>query len=168
MPDPDAELKRHGADPDLELAVSLARFGLGVNIALHGWTRVPGFPQFAAHLDQQFAHSILPPFLVRASAYGIVGAECALGLLLLVGFALRATLAAGAGLMIVLLLGTCLIQDWSAAGDQLIYLGFYAFLLALRRRDAWSLDARLARAQAEHAGAPSIDPVQSRYLSATD
>lgn len=37
--------------PDLELAVSLARLGLGVNIALHGWTRVFKFTEFANHLD---------------------------------------------------------------------------------------------------------------------
>lgn len=129
---------------DLELAVSLARFGLGVNIALHGWTRVFKFTEFANHLDQQFAHSMLPHAIVSASAYAIVGAECLIGLLLLAGFALRATLAAGCWLMIALLFGTCLIQDWSAAGDQLIYLGFYAVLLAFRCCDRCSLDARLA------------------------
>lgn len=133
--------------PDLELAVSLARIGLGVNIALHGWTRVFKFTEFANHLDQQFAHSILPHAIVSASAYAIVGAECVVGLLLLAGFALRATLAAGCWLMIALLFGTCLIQDWSAAGDQLIYLGFYAALLALRGFDRWSLDRLFALAR---------------------
>lgn len=134
--------------PDIELAVSLARIGLGTNIALHGWTRVFKFTEFANHLDQQFAHSIIPHAMVSASAYAIVGAECLIGLLLLAGIALRATLAAGCWLMIALLFGTCLIQDWSAAGDQLIYLGFYAVLLSLRGCDRWSVDARLARARA--------------------
>jgi thiosulfate dehydrogenase [quinone] large subunit len=139
-----------GNDPqrsDLGLAVSLARLGLGVNIALHGWTRVFKFAEFAGHLDQQFAHSILPEALVRASGYAIVGAECIIGLLLLAGFALRPALAAGCCLMIVLLFGTCLVQNWSGAGDQLIYLAFYATLLALRTRDRWSLDSVLARAR---------------------
>jgi thiosulfate dehydrogenase [quinone] large subunit len=130
---------------DLGLAVSLSRLGLGVNIALHGWTRVFKFDEFAAHLDKQFAHSVLPHGLVTASSYAIVGGECAIGTLLIAGLALRPTLAAGIWLMIALLFGTCLIQDWSAAGDQLIYLGFYAVLLALRRSDLWSLDALIAR-----------------------
>jgi thiosulfate dehydrogenase [quinone] large subunit len=150
MPDVTAIPQR----PDLELAVSLARIGLGVNIALHGWTRVFKFTEFANHLDQQFAHSILPQAIVRASGYAIVGAECSVGLLLLAGFALRATLAAGCWLMIALLFGTCLIQDWNAAGDQLIYLGFFAVLLAFRGCDRWSLDARLKRANADVSGGP--------------
>lgn len=137
---------------DLALAVSLARIGLGVNIALHGWTRVFKFTAFANHLDEQFAHSILPQAIVSVSAYAIVGAECLIGLLLLAGFALRATIAAGCWLMIALLFGTCLIQDWSAAADQLIYLGFYAVLLAFRGCDRWSVDARLARANADSSG----------------
>lgn len=135
-----------GKRPDLELAVSLARFGLGVNIALHGWTRVFRFPEFLTHIEQQFAHSILPPGIVDASAYAIVGLECVVGILLLAGLALRAALAMGCGLMIALLFGTCLVQNWSAAGDQLIYLGFYAVLLALRGSDRWSLDSLLSRA----------------------
>jgi thiosulfate dehydrogenase [quinone] large subunit len=133
---------------DIGLAVALARIGLGVNIAMHGWTRVFKFREFSAHLEKQFANSILPQPLVDASAYGIVGAECIIGLLLLIGLALRFALSAGSVLMIVLLFGTCLIQDWSAAGDQLIYLAYYAALLALCGLDKWSLDRRGAPARA--------------------
>lgn len=92
---------------------------------------------------------MLPHAIVSTSAYAIVGAECLVGPLLLAGFCLRATLTAGCWLMIALLFRTCLIQDWNAAGDQLIYLGFYAVLLAFRGCDRWSLDARLAPASAE-------------------
>ncbi len=127
---------------DIGLAVALARLGLGVNIALHGWTRVFKFQEFLAHLEKQFANSALPQPLVDASAYGIVGGECVIGILLLLGLALRFSLVAGSVLMIVLLFGTCLIQDWGAAGDQLIYLAYYAALLALCGLDRWSLDRR--------------------------
>ena len=125
--------------------MSLARFGLGVNIALHGWTRVFKFGDFTAHLDKQFANSILPHEVVALSSYAIVAGECTIGLLLLAGYGLRPTLTAGCWLMIALLFGSCLTQDWSAAGDQLIYLGFYTVLLALRSSDRWSLDACFAR-----------------------
>jgi thiosulfate dehydrogenase (quinone) large subunit len=133
---------------DIGLAVALARVGLGVNIALHGWTRVFKFREFSAHLEKQFANSILPQPLVDASAYGIVGGECIIGLLLLVGLYLRFALSAGSLLMIALMFGTCLIQDWSAAGDQLIYLAYYAALLALCGLDRWSLDKRGVPARA--------------------
>jgi thiosulfate dehydrogenase [quinone] large subunit len=133
---------------DVGLAVALARLGLGVNIALHGWTRVFKFREFSAHLEKQFANSILPLPLIDASAYGIAGCECIVGLLLIAGLALRFALSAGSVLMIVLLFGTCLIQDWSTAGDQLIYLAYYAALLALCGMDRWSLNRRGVPARA--------------------
>lgn len=42
-----------------------------LNIALHGLTRLPDLPGFAAGLREQFAKSFLPPSLVTTSAYGI-------------------------------------------------------------------------------------------------
>ena len=37
------------------------------------------------HLEKQFANSILPLPLIDASAYGIAGCECIVGLLLIAG-----------------------------------------------------------------------------------
>jgi thiosulfate dehydrogenase [quinone] large subunit len=126
---------------DAQLAHALARFGLGINLALHGLTRIPKFAEFAAHLQTQFAPTILPSPLVSASAYGIVTAECVVGVLLLLGWKLRATLVGGSLLMCILLFGTCLVQNWTVAGDQLVYLAFFAALLATRRYDWFSVDA---------------------------
>lgn len=125
---------------DYELAHGLARIGLGVDIALHGWTRVPNLAGFAAETQKQFAASILPAPIVYASGCGIAIGEAIIGTLLLVGLFLRPTLVAGALLMIFLLTGTCLIQNWNAAGTQLIYLAFYCALLATARHDGLSAD----------------------------
>jgi thiosulfate dehydrogenase [quinone] large subunit len=127
---------------DAQLAHALARLGLGINIVMHGLARIPTFGAFAAHLREQFAPTFLPAALITVSAYGIVAAEVTIGTLLLLGLGPRRTLAGGCILMGVLLFGTCLVQNWSVAGDQLIYLAFFAGLLATRRHDAWSLDAR--------------------------
>jgi thiosulfate dehydrogenase [quinone] large subunit len=125
---------------DFALAHGLARIGLGVNIALHGWTRVPNLPGFAAETQKQFAASILPAPIVYASAYGIGIGEAVIGTLLLLGLFLRPTLVAGTLLMIFLLTGTCLIQNWNAAGTQLIYLALYCGLLATARHGGLSVD----------------------------
>lgn len=130
---------------DYSLAHGLARLGLGVNIALHGLTRVPNIPGFAQSLREQFAKSILPPTWVELSAYGIVYAEVTIGLLLTFGLLLRPALIAGALKMIMLLFGVCLIQNWNAAGTQMIYLAFYAVLLATARLDRYSLDQLFAK-----------------------
>ena len=42
--------------------------------------------------------------------------------------------------MILLLSGTCLLQNWSVAGLQLGYLAFYAGLLATAACDRFSID----------------------------
>ncbi|HSJ01850.1 MAG TPA: DoxX family protein [Verrucomicrobium sp.] len=128
------------ADENRTLAYALARVGLGVNIALHGLVRLPKLDSFAKGLQEQFASSILPSFLVQVSAYGIVFAEAVLGVLILLGWFLRPALVLGALLMIFLITGTCLIENWSAAGIQMTYLGFYAVLLATANYDGFSVD----------------------------
>lgn len=131
---------------DAQWAHALARLGMGINIALHGWTRLPMLDTFATSLQQQFASTFLPANLVKISAYGIAGAESIIGALLLLGWRLRPTLIAGNLLICVLLFGTCLTQNWTAAGTQMVYLGFFALLLGFRRYSALSIDPRPADA----------------------
>ena len=49
---------------DKALAHSLARLGLGVDIALHGFVRLPDLSGFAAGMQKQFAETFLPGSLV--------------------------------------------------------------------------------------------------------
>lgn len=127
---------------DPQLAHALTRLGLGINIVMHGFARLPNLPGFTAYLEKAFAGSVLPPSLVHFSAYGIVTAECIIGFLLLVGWQLRAALVAGSMLIFGLTFGMCLIQNWDVAGSQLIYLVIFTGLLATRRYDWFSLDSR--------------------------
>lgn len=128
---------------DYALAHLVGRVGLGINIALHGWTRIPDFAAFQAFLQQQFEGSLLAPSLVNTMAYVIVGLESVIGLFLLLGLALRYTLLAGGMLMWILLFGVCLVQNWSAAGSQMVYLAIFAALLATVRFDRYSVDGVL-------------------------
>lgn len=122
-------------------AHALGRICLGVNIFLHGVLRIPTFPQFAEHLQHQFQKSFLPPAAVLASAYLIVAGETLIGFLLLLGLGARAALIAGTLLMLFLQVGSALIQDWSIASQQLIYIGFYVALLATLQYDYLSIDS---------------------------
>lgn len=122
------------------LAYALGRVCLGTNIFLHGAVRIPHFGQFAAKLQHQFAETFLPASLVQASAYVIVGGEALIGFLLLIGWGLHGTLIAGVLLMLLLQIGTTLVQDWNAASQQLIYIGFYLVLLATIRYDCFSVN----------------------------
>lgn len=125
---------------DMQLAHGLARIGLGINIALHGWTRLPQAHEFANSMLAKFSGSILPGPMVQLTAYGIITAESIVGAMLLLGWKMRAALVAGHLLMFTLLFGTCLLQDWGTAGSQLVYLAFFSVLLATMRHRALCLD----------------------------
>jgi thiosulfate dehydrogenase [quinone] large subunit len=120
----------NGALPNRFLAYTLARLGLGLNIAMHGLVRLPHVGQFATELRGQFSQTILPGFLVQLAGYGIVAGETCVGILILMGLCLRPALVAGIMLMFLLEFGTCLLQQWSGAAIQLTYIGFYAVMLA--------------------------------------
>ncbi|MDP0501207.1 MAG: DoxX family membrane protein [Verrucomicrobiota bacterium JB022] len=130
------------ANQDYRLAHSLARWGLGINIALHGYTRLPTLGSFAATMQENFAQTILPGGLVYATSYLIVLGEVLIGTLLVLGLWLRPTLIVGAAHMILLITGACLIQNWSAAGTQMVYLAFYVVLLATARHAGFLIGRR--------------------------
>jgi thiosulfate dehydrogenase [quinone] large subunit len=130
---------------DYSLAYALLRATLGVNIAMHGISRIlMGVGVFAAGIEKQFAATVLPHFAVAGFANALPWAEATIGLLILFGVATRFALVAGALLMIVLTFGSNLHQDWQVAGLQLIYAIAYALLIALHRYNALSLDRFLS------------------------
>jgi thiosulfate dehydrogenase [quinone] large subunit len=67
-------------------------------------------------------------------------AESVVRVLILVGLVTRLSLIGGALLMIVLPFGTCLVQDWHGAGEQLVYQIAIFALLFLRGYNRWSAD----------------------------
>ena len=133
---------------DFSLAYALLRATLGVNIAMHGISRIlAGVKVFTAALEKQFAATPLPHFAVRAFGSALPWAEALVGLLILVGAATRITLVAGGLLILVLTLGSTLHQDWEIAGLQLIYATVYSILIAFRKYNLLSLDRLFARSR---------------------
>lgn len=137
---------RSPAAGDCSLGYALLRAMLGVNIAMHGISRIlMGVGVFAAGIEKQFAATPLPHFAVAAFGHALPWAEATIGLLILFGVATRAALVAGALLMIVLTFGTSLLQNWQVAGLQLIYAIAYALLIAFHKYNSFSLDGLLSR-----------------------
>lgn len=131
---------------DVSLAYALLRVTLGINIALHGITRiVAGQSTFAASLSKQFAVTTLPHFAVQGFGYVLPWGEAIIGLLLLFGAGTRVALITGALVMAMLTFGTCLVQDWNVAGLQLIYSTVYFLLIAMMRYNRFSIDSLLSR-----------------------
>ena len=128
---------------DRALAHGLARLGLGVDIALHGLTRLPKLATFAGGMEKEFAKTVLPGALVFATGCGIVIGETIIGALLVLGLWLRPALVGGMLLMILLLFGVSLLEKWEIAALQLTYVAFYAGLLATVSWDRYSVDGWL-------------------------
>jgi thiosulfate dehydrogenase (quinone) large subunit len=130
------------------LAFLMLRLTLGLNICMHGVSRIAaGTATFANSLVPMFRNTPLPAWSVHVFGLVLPWAEAILGILLLLGFRTRLALVAGSLIILVLTFGTTLRQDWSTAGVQLIYAAVYAALLALDRWNACSLDRLLSRSQ---------------------
>lgn len=141
------ESSRNSTD-DFSLAYALLRTTLGVNIAMHGISRIlAGVGVFTASLEKQFAATPLPHFAVRAFGSALPWAEALIGLLILVGGATRIALVVGGLLILLLTFGSTLHQDWEIAGLQLTYAIVYSLLIAFRKYNSISLDRLFARSR---------------------
>jgi thiosulfate dehydrogenase [quinone] large subunit len=125
------------------IAYGILRLSFGANIMLHGLSRLlNGRAAFLAYLNHYFEHAHLIP----ASSLPAFGAvlpwlETSLGLLLMLGLFSRFTMIAGALVMLALVIGTNLAQDWVVSGLQLIYCFLYYYLLVHLDENTLSVDA---------------------------
>lgn len=137
-----------GAQPrDRAFATLLLRLAVGIDILLHGFTRlfIGGLNEFVQSSTQRFQGGVLPMWQVRAFLTAIPFLEFAIGLLLVAGMALRWTLIAGALLMLALEFGTGIRSDWNTLSSQLLYSLLYSLLLFCRAYDVYSLDGWRSR-----------------------
>ena len=125
---------------DAALAHGLARVALGLNIAMHGYSRLPNLAGFANGMVKQFNATFLPGPLVYATGCGIAIGEAIIGTLLFLGLLCRPALVIGTLLMLLLIFGSTLIQQWEMVSVQMIDVAFYTGLLATVRYDRFSLD----------------------------
>jgi thiosulfate dehydrogenase (quinone) large subunit len=130
-------------------AYALLRLAVGVNLTMHGISRLISGPgEFAAKLVIQFTHAPLPAWSVWGFALMLPSLETILGLLILLGLRTRAALIAATLLIAVLTFGSAIVQDWNSAGIQLTYAMAYSALLFLSRYNGWSIDTWMQRSKA--------------------
>ena len=130
-------------DRNIARAYVILRVTLGLNICLHGvvrWTK--GLHSFAESLVPLFVKTPLPPWSVLASGYILPIAEALVGAAILVGLQTRRVLQAGSAIMLVLMFGSSLREDWSTVGIQLTYSIVYCILIAGAEFDALGVDRR--------------------------
>jgi thiosulfate dehydrogenase (quinone) large subunit len=127
---------------DAVIAYTILRVSFGANIMLHGVSRiVMGHAAFLAYLTHYFEKaSYIPVSLLSVFATVQPWVELILGLLLMIGLATRFSLIAGGLVIMALVFGTNLAQDWLVSGVQLIYAFLYYHLLVHIDLNRYSID----------------------------
>lgn len=117
----------------LRLAIAISMFG-------HGLVRLPKLTAFSNWMIGSFENSLLPKFLVAPFSYILPIAEFTIGLLLLLGLFTKPCLIAGGLVILILLFGTAMIENWEAVPSQLIHIAFIAVLLHFIDSNSWAID----------------------------
>ena len=121
----------------------LLRLAIAASIFGHGLVRIPKLSAFSNWMVNSFEKSILPKILVVPFSYVLPLAEFTVGVLLCTGLFTRPASIAGAIIMIVLIFGTTMLENWEAVPSQLNHVAFYAVLLQFSKYNVWSLDSLL-------------------------
>jgi thiosulfate dehydrogenase (quinone) large subunit len=131
---------------DISRAYAILRVSLGLNICLHGVVRwAAGLRSFAQSLVPMFGKTILPSWSVSSFGYLLPVLVAVVGASVLIGFNSRRFLTVGAVLMLALMFGSTLRQDWQTVGIQLIYSVVYCILLGGVRFNFYTIDRALRR-----------------------
>ena len=117
----------------------LLRLGIGISMFGHGIVRVPKLAAFTEWMVGSMAKSMLPESLVRPFGYILPILELAVGVLLLLGLFTEMALIGGGVVMLMLLFGTSLAENWEALPSQLIHLAYFALLLQFVASNSWAV-----------------------------
>lgn len=107
----------------------LVRVAIGASMFGHGLVRLPKLSGFSQWMVGSFDKSMLPQIIVVPFSYILPIAEFLVGLFLILGLFTQQTLIAGMIIMISLIFGSCMIEEWGAIPSQLIHIFFFAMLL---------------------------------------
>lgn len=121
----------------------LLRLLLGMSFFGHGLVRLPKLEKFSGWMVQSFEKSMLPPALVTPFSYVLPFAELITGILLLIGLFTRSVLVASVVIMLILIFGSSMIEEWSAVPSQLIHGAIAVYLLNYIETNTISTDYKL-------------------------
>lgn len=118
----------------------LARLPIGMSMFGHGFERIPKLQGFAAHVTAQFGKTMLPASLVMLFGQVLPFLELATGILLLLGLFTRFGCILGVLIMLALIFGSSLVEQWENAFTQIIYGAYFALLYHFAVYNKYSID----------------------------
>ena len=118
----------------------LARLPMGMSFLGHGVIRLTKLAAFSQGMVGQFSKTFLPGQFVSAFSYVLPFLEFITGLLLLLGLFTRFSIVLGVILMLLLIAGSSIIEQWNAVFIQIIYGGYLAMLFYFINYNGISID----------------------------
>lgn len=128
-----------------EIAYALLRITMGVNLMAHGLVRFPKLSGFRDWMVDFFKDTPFPSTLVSGWATVLPFIEFGIGVLLILGIYTYKSSIAGAVLIIILLFGSCMTEQWEWAGMQMIYALIFGILISQVPYNSWSVQNVLKR-----------------------
>ena len=117
------------------------RIMVGINLFFHGFMRVlTGLSTWEAGLATQFVDTFLPMPLVHVALYMIPIVEIVIGAMTILGLYTRWAIYGGVILMVVLLFGHTVRQNWPGTHIVMPYGIYYWILLVLQDKNWFALD----------------------------
>ncbi|PZU22870.1 MULTISPECIES: DoxX family protein [Chryseobacterium group] len=117
-----------------DIAYLMLRLVAGISFFGHGLVRLPKLNAFSQWMTGNFSKSMLPQNLVTPFSYALPVAEFTIGILLILGVFSPKVIIAGWVVMLLLMFGTCLIENWEALPSQMIHaiilIALYQFIAA--------------------------------------
>ncbi|MFC5873321.1 DoxX family protein [Chryseobacterium arachidis] len=102
--------------------------------------RLPKLTAFSQWMIETFSKSMLPQSLISPFSYILPVAEFTIGILLILGIFSPKVIIAGFVVMIILMFGTCLIENWEALPSQMMHAIILVVLYQFISANSISLD----------------------------
>jgi thiosulfate dehydrogenase [quinone] large subunit len=113
-----------------EFSYLLARLPIGMSFFGHGIVRLPKLEAFSHWMAGLFDKTFLPESLVVAFGYILPILELIIGILILIGLFTRSGILLGLIVLLILIFGSSLIEQWENVFIQVMY---SAYLVVLYR-----------------------------------
>jgi thiosulfate dehydrogenase [quinone] large subunit len=128
-----------------QITYLLARLPIGMSFFGHGLERLPKLAVFSHGMVTEFNKSILPLWLVTPFSYFLPFAELITGILLLLGLFTRFAAIFGVAIMLALIFGSSMIEQWNNVFTQIIYGAYLALLFYFAQYNSISIDGLTGR-----------------------
>ncbi len=125
------------------LTYLFARLLIGMSMFGHGFVRLFDLTGFVEKTTKEFEGTLLPLALVRPFMYALPVLELVVGVFLLIGAKTRLAAIAGLVIMVALVFGSSMQQNWGALPSQLFHGLFLLGVLLFLPYNKYSVDARL-------------------------